>query len=148
MSPKASITASRSVLVGIRPMIEMPASLRSTSAEKRGGAMPDWASTSISSMTRAASTTVPAVDRARKRTASVGAIPARVTCKPSACTSAHVMPCASSASRTPISEVSSISCTEKLAATRETTAAAAKVRAIVKMAERRMGGLLIVKLAT
>ena len=73
-------------------MIEMPLSLRSTSAEKRGGAMPACASTSMSSITRAASTIEPAVVSARNRTASVGAIPARVTCSPSACTSAHVMP--------------------------------------------------------
>ncbi len=66
-------------------------------------------------------------------------MPESETCRPFASTSAQVMPFSSSASRTPISDESSIRLTEKLAATSDTTAAAAKVSEIVSSEERRMG---------
>ena len=78
-------------------MTEMPASLRKISAEKRGGAIAAVASTSMLSITRAASTIVPAMLSAAKRRASFGAMPSRVTCKPSASTSAHGISALSSA---------------------------------------------------
>ena len=139
MVAKRSRIYSRSVCVGIRPITEIPESLRKISAENRGGARAADATTSMLSITRAVSTIVPAVLSAAKRVASVGAIPSRVTCKPSASTSAHGISAVSSAWRTPISEVSSISFTEKLAATSETTAAETKVIATMAIADRRMG---------
>ena len=120
-------------------MTEIPESLRKISAEKRGGAMAADASTCILSITRAASTIVPAVLRAAKRVASVGAVPSRVTCRPSASTSAQGISAVSSAWRTPISDVSSINFTEKLAATSETAAAETKAMATMAIADRRMG---------
>ena len=117
----------------------MPESLRKISAEKRGGARVADASTPILSMTRAASTIEPAVLSAVKRFASVGATPSKTTCNPLASTSAQGIFAVSSAWRTPISDVSSMRLTDKVAATRETTAAEIKVIATITIADRRMG---------
>jgi len=75
---------------GKRPINWMPSSLRSISTEKRGGATLRAGVTSNASTTREDSTMAPARFTARKRAASFGAVPDRVTRNPSAVTWAQV----------------------------------------------------------
>ena len=72
---KRAMTYSRSVLAGMSPITDKPLSFRRISAENFGAAMASCAATPISSITRAASTTEPAVVNAENLTASVGAVP-------------------------------------------------------------------------